>query len=79
VCGWSAVCVYISLYRVHGLLEQWGLINYQADGHPHSMGPPPTAHFHLMADTPTGVQPLPFKAAQVSDHVMQVCDYCTVV
>ena len=29
------------------------------------MGPPPTSHFHLMADTPTGVQPLPFKGMQV--------------
>lgn len=29
------------------------------------MGPPPTSHFHLMADTPTGVQPLPFKGVQV--------------
>ena len=76
MAGLQYVVITLSSCRVHGLLEQWGLINYQADGHPHSMGPPPTAHFHLMADTPTGVQPLPFKAAQVSDDVMQTCgDY----
>lgn len=54
-----------AILRVHGLLEQWGLINYQVDTQPHTMGPPPTSHFHLMADTPTGVQPLPFKGIQM--------------
>lgn len=31
------------------------------------MGPPPTAHFHILADTPSGLQPInPPKAAQPS-------------
>lgn len=39
------------------------------------MGPPPTSHFHLMADTPTGVQPLPFKGTmQVGSTIFeQLC------
>lgn len=38
-----------SVLRVHGFLEQWGLINYHLDGdkHSHMMGPPSTAHFNV--------------------------------
>lgn len=38
-----------SILRVHGFLEQWGLINYNLDGDKHSqmMGPPSTAHFNV--------------------------------
>lgn len=38
-----------SVLRVHGFLEQWGLINYQLEGdkHSHMMGPPSTAHFNV--------------------------------
>ena len=45
---------------MHAFLEQWGLINYQvdADSRPLPMGPPPTSHFHALADTPSGLQPL---------------------
>lgn len=41
-------------------MEQWGLINYQVDAEnrPTPMGPPPTSHFHIMADTPSGLQPV---------------------
>lgn len=47
-------------YSVHAFLEQWGLINYQvdADCRPTMMAPPSTGHFLLLADTPTGLQPV---------------------
>ncbi|XP_063425155.1 SWI/SNF complex subunit SMARCC2-like isoform X3 [Mytilus trossulus] len=49
-----------AITRVHAFLEQWGLLNYQVDAEnrPSSMGPPPTSHFHIMADTPSGLQPV---------------------
>lgn len=49
-----------SIIRVHAFLEQWGLVNYQVDtdSRPLPMGPPPTSHFHALADTPSGLQPL---------------------
>lgn len=49
-----------SLSRVHAFLEQWGLINYQvdSDSHPTPMGPPSTSHFHILADTPSGIAPI---------------------
>ena len=56
------------LYRVHAFLEQWGLINYQVDtdARPTPMGPPPTSHFHILVDTPSGIQPInPSKTQQV--------------
>lgn len=48
------------LHRVHAFLEQWGLVNYQvdADSRPLPMGPPPTPHFTVLADTPSGLIPL---------------------
>ena len=57
----------ISLFRIHAFLEQWGLINYQvdADGRPAPMGPPSTSHFHVLADTPAGLQPLQPSKTQV--------------
>ena len=58
-----------SIMRTHAFLEQWGLINYQVDidARPTVMGPPPTSHFHLLADTPSGLQPInPPKTAQPS-------------
>lgn len=54
--------------RVHAFLEQWGLINYQVDSESKvaPMGPPPTSHFMVMADTPAGITPLqPLKSQQV--------------
>jgi SWI/SNF related-matrix-associated actin-dependent regulator of chromatin subfamily C len=44
---------------VHAFLEQWGLVNYQVDLElrPTAMGPPPTSHFHILSDTPSGLQP----------------------
>lgn len=55
-----------AIMRVHGLLEQWGLINYQldADLRPTAMGPPPTSHFHVLSDTPSGLQPLIARPSQ---------------
>lgn len=49
-----------AIMRVHAFLEQWGLINYQidADSRPTPMGPPPTSHFHVLSDTPSGLQPI---------------------
>lgn len=55
-------------FRVHALLEQWGLINYQVDAEsrPLPMGPPPTPHFNVLVDTPTGLAPLQHKPLQVA-------------
>lgn len=38
-----------AILRVHGFLEQWGLVNYHLDGEKHSqlMGPPSTGHFNV--------------------------------
>lgn len=49
-----------SVVRVHSFLEQWGLINYQvdSDSRPAPIAPPATSHFMVLADTPTGVQPI---------------------
>uniref|UniRef100_A0A0A9YL28 SWI/SNF complex subunit SMARCC2 n=1 Tax=Lygus hesperus TaxID=30085 RepID=A0A0A9YL28_LYGHE len=58
-----------AIMRVHAFLEQWGLINYQvdADSRPTPMGPPPTSHFHVLADTPSGLMPVnPPKTQQPS-------------
>jgi len=46
--------------RVHAFLEQWGLVNYQVDAEsrPTPVGPPSTAHFMTLADTPFGLQPI---------------------
>ena len=53
--------------RVHAFLEQWGMINYQVDAEsrPLPMGPPPTPHFNVLADTPSGLAPLQHKPLQV--------------
>ncbi|PVH99709.1 SWIRM-domain-containing protein [Periconia macrospinosa] len=47
-----------AIMRVHGFLEQWGLINYQVDPQerPSNIGPPSTSHFRLTVDTPRGLQ-----------------------
>lgn len=58
-----------AIMRVHAFLEQWGLINYQVDteSRPTAMGPPPTSHFHVLSDTPSGLQPVnPPKTPQPS-------------
>lgn len=64
----------ISRFRVHAFLEQWGLINYQvdADGRPAPMGPPSTSHFHVLADTPAGLQPLQPAKTQVWSNAMSL-------
>ncbi|KAJ2662654.1 SWI/SNF and RSC complex subunit Ssr2 [Coemansia sp. RSA 1200] len=48
-----------AIMRVHAFLEQWGLINYQADAdtRPSMIGPPFTGHFRISADTPRGLMP----------------------
>lgn len=55
---------------MHAFLEQWGLINYQVDAEsrPMPMGPPPTPHFNVLADTPSGLVPLHHRPPQVSEH-----------
>lgn len=57
-----------AIMRVHAFLEQWGLINYQVDvdARPTPMGPPSTSHFHVLVDTPSGLQPLNPPRGQVS-------------
>ncbi|XP_053324033.1 SWI/SNF complex subunit SMARCC1 isoform X2 [Spea bombifrons] len=56
-----------AVMRVHAFLEQWGLVNYQvdADSRPMAMGPPPTPHFNVLADTPSGLVPLHMRTTQV--------------
>ncbi|OTF69437.1 SWI/SNF complex subunit SMARCC2-like protein [Euroglyphus maynei] len=58
-----------AIMRVHAFLEQWGLINYQVDvdARPTPMGPPSTSHFHVLVDTPSGLQPLNPPRGQVSN------------
>lgn len=49
-----------AIMRVHGFLEQWGLINYQVDPdtRPAPLGPPFTGHFRVTVDTPKGLSNL---------------------
>uniref|UniRef100_A0AAR2IIP7 SWI/SNF related, matrix associated, actin dependent regulator of chromatin, subfamily c, member 1a n=1 Tax=Pygocentrus nattereri TaxID=42514 RepID=A0AAR2IIP7_PYGNA len=56
-----------AVMRVHAFLEQWGLVNYQVDAEsrPLPMGPPPTSHFNVLADTPSGLVPLHHRPPQV--------------
>ncbi|XP_017308523.1 SWI/SNF complex subunit SMARCC1 [Ictalurus punctatus] len=56
-----------AVMRVHAFLEQWGLVNYQVDAEsrPMPMGPPPTPHFNVLADTPSGLVPLHHRPPQV--------------
>lgn len=67
-----------AIVRVHAFLEQWGLINYQvdSDGRPAPMGPPSTSHFHVLADTPAGLQPLQPAKTQIpaSQQMIQFKD-----
>ncbi|XP_078580267.1 SWI/SNF complex subunit SMARCC2-like isoform X2 [Branchiostoma floridae x Branchiostoma japonicum] len=67
-----------AIMRVHAFLEQWGLVNYQVDpdSKPTPMGPPPTSHFHVLSDTPSGLQPVqPAKSQQfASQQMMQFAD-----
>ncbi|XP_062854008.1 SWI/SNF complex subunit SMARCC2 isoform X1 [Trichomycterus rosablanca] len=67
-----------AIMRVHAFLEQWGLINYQVDSEsrPTPMGPPPTSHFHVLADTPSSLVPLQPKASQTpsSQQMMPFSD-----
>uniref|UniRef100_I3KSF6 SWI/SNF related BAF chromatin remodeling complex subunit C2 n=1 Tax=Oreochromis niloticus TaxID=8128 RepID=I3KSF6_ORENI len=67
-----------AIMRVHAFLEQWGLINYQVDSEsrPTPMGPPPTSHFHVLADTPSSLVPLQPKTSQVCiDTHMDTCTH----
>uniref|UniRef100_A0AAY4CXF4 SWI/SNF related, matrix associated, actin dependent regulator of chromatin, subfamily c, member 2 n=1 Tax=Denticeps clupeoides TaxID=299321 RepID=A0AAY4CXF4_9TELE len=61
-----------AIMRVHAFLEQWGLINYQVDSEsrPTPMGPPPTSHFHVLADTPSSLTPLQPKTQPPSTQQM---------
>ncbi|NWW49207.1 SMRC1 protein, partial [Pedionomus torquatus] len=56
-----------AVMRWLAFLEQWGLINYQVDpeSRPMAMGPPPTPHFNVLADTPSGLMPLHIRTPQV--------------
>ncbi|XP_034030237.1 SWI/SNF complex subunit SMARCC1 isoform X2 [Thalassophryne amazonica] len=56
-----------AIMRAHAFLEQWGLVNYQVDAEsrPLPMGPPPTPHFTVLADTPSGLMPVNNRPAQV--------------
>uniref|UniRef100_A0A671SW45 SWI/SNF complex subunit SMARCC1-like n=1 Tax=Sinocyclocheilus anshuiensis TaxID=1608454 RepID=A0A671SW45_9TELE len=63
-----------ALIRVHSFLEQWGLINYQVDAEsrPLPMGPPPTPHFNVLTDTPSGLVPLQHRPLQVMQKYFDI-------
>ena len=43
------------------------VLQVDTDSRPSAMGPPPTSHFHVLADTPSGLQPInPPKISQPS-------------
>ncbi|XP_065839307.1 SWI/SNF complex subunit SMARCC2-like isoform X2 [Oscarella lobularis] len=67
-----------AIIRIHSLLEQWGLINYQIEPErrPSELGPPLTSHFNVLVDTPSGVKacdPLKSKLS-AADQVAQIKD-----
>ncbi|KAI3370177.1 hypothetical protein L3Q82_024950, partial [Scortum barcoo] len=66
-----------AIMRVHAFLEQWGLINYQVDSEsrPTPMGPPPTSHFHVLADTPSSLVPLQPKTSQQTPATQQMMPF----
>ncbi|KAG1681219.1 SWI/SNF complex subunit SMARCC2 [Nymphon striatum] len=66
-----------AIMRVHSFLEQWGLVNYQvdADSRPTPMGPPPTSHFHVLCDTPSGLQPLNPPRTQQPSAALQLINF----
>ena len=43
-----------------------------ADSRPAQLGPPPTSHFHVLADTPSGIQPV--EAPKIKKASSEVCD-----
>ena len=66
-----------AVMRIHGFLEQWGLINYhiEPDRRTHLMGPPSTAHFNVAVDTPIGMQPLPpMSKSSAAEQLVQLQD-----
>ncbi|XP_046577111.1 SWI/SNF complex subunit SMARCC2-like [Haliotis rubra] len=66
-----------AIMRVHAFLEQWGLVNYQVDTdtRPTPMGPPPTSHFHILADTPSGLQPINPPKTNQPPAAQQIMDF----
>ena len=50
MCNYACACIFGTM----------GLINYQVDAEsrPTPMGPPPTSHFHVLSDTPSGLAPV---------------------
>lgn len=40
------------------MIDQYKLCQVDADSRPTAMGPPPTSHFHILSDTPSGLQPV---------------------
>ncbi|CAL1530785.1 unnamed protein product [Lymnaea stagnalis] len=65
------------ILRVHAFLEQWGLINYQvdSDSHPTPMGPPSTSHFHILADTPSGIASINPSRVNQPSAAQEICDF----
>lgn len=65
------------IMRVHAFLEQWGLINYQvdADSHPTAMGPPSTSHFHILADTPSGIASINPPRVNQPSAAQEICEF----
>ncbi|XP_074652701.1 SWI/SNF complex subunit SMARCC2-like [Tubulanus polymorphus] len=66
-----------AIMRLHAFLEQWGLVNYQVDAEnrPNPMGPPSTSHFHVLADTPSGLQPINPPKTQQPSAAQQIANF----
>ncbi|XP_037130629.1 SWI/SNF complex subunit SMARCC1 [Syngnathus acus] len=66
-----------AIMRVHAFLEQWGLVNYQvdSDSRPLPMGPPPTPHFTVLADTPSGLMPLNHRPSPIPPPQQQMANF----
>ena len=51
------------------LIKFWQV---DADSRPAQLGPPPTSHFHVLADTPSGIQPV--EAPKIKKASKEICD-----
>ncbi|KAG1179882.1 hypothetical protein G6F70_000951 [Rhizopus microsporus] len=59
-----------AIIRIHGFLEQWGLINYQMDptAKPTAIGPPFSGQIKIIAEIPKDLQPALSENQQSTDE-----------
>ncbi|XP_045483137.1 SWI/SNF complex subunit SMARCC1-like [Harmonia axyridis] len=65
-----------AIMRIHAFLEQWGLINYQLESNskPSEMCPPHTSHFHVLSESPSGLQNVSAPRTSISDSKKVMLD-----